>query len=81
MLAGKDGEVLGCQDQGQDRFDRGDGGVADADRRRAVLADVEIIYLGPYWQAIIREQTGQTIITRHHLKGLLDKLEALDAER
>lgn len=42
---------------------------------------VEIIYLGPYWQAIIREGDRQTIITRHSLKGLLDKLEALDAER
>ena len=43
--------------------------------------NVEIIYLGPYWQAIIREGDGQTIITRHALKGLLDKLEALDCER
>jgi len=43
--------------------------------------NVEIIYLGPYWQAIIREESGQTIITRHALKGLLDKLEALDQER
>ncbi len=42
---------------------------------------VEIIYLGPCWQAIIREEAGQTVITRYDLKGLLDKLEALDAER
>ena len=42
---------------------------------------MEIIYLGPFWQAIIREEAGQTIITRHALKGLLDKLEALDRER
>jgi hypothetical protein len=41
----------------------------------------EIIYLGPYWQAIIREGDGQTIITRRSLKALFDKLEALDAER
>lgn len=42
---------------------------------------VEIIYLGSYWQAIVREEAGQTIITRHSLKALLDKLEALDAEQ
>jgi hypothetical protein len=42
---------------------------------------VEIIYLGPDWQAIIREGDGQTIITRHSLKSLLDTLEALDRER
>lgn len=47
----------------------------------AAHPNVEIIYLGPFWQAIIREDAGQTIITRHHLKGLLDKLEALDRER
>lgn len=47
----------------------------------AARPNVEIIYLGPFWQAIIREEAGQTIITRHHLKGLLDKLEALEAER
>jgi len=40
---------------------------------------VEILYLGPYWQAIIREQAGQTVITRYELRGLLDKLESLDA--
>lgn len=39
---------------------------------------VEIIYLGPYWQAIIREDDGQTIFTRYTLKQLLDKLESLD---
>ena len=39
--------------------------------------NVEIIYLGPYWQAIIREEGGQTIITRYELRGLLDKLESL----
>ncbi len=43
--------------------------------------NVEILYLGPYWQAIIREGDGQTIITRIHLRDLLDKLEALDQER
>jgi len=47
----------------------------------AAHPEAEIIYLGPYWQAIIREGDGQTIITRHSLKGLLDKLETLDRER
>jgi hypothetical protein len=47
----------------------------------AAHPNAEIIYLGPFWQAIIREEAGQTIITRHHLKGLLDKLEALDREQ
>lgn len=46
----------------------------------AAHPDVEIIYLGPYWQAIIREGDGQTIVTRHSLKVLLDKIEALDAQ-
>jgi hypothetical protein len=45
-------------------------------------ADVEIIYLGPFWQAILREEEGgQTIITRPSLGKLLDKLESLDQER
>jgi hypothetical protein len=47
----------------------------------AAHPNVEIIYLGPYRQAIIREEAGQTIITRHALKSLLDKLEALDRRR
>ncbi len=46
----------------------------------AAHPNVEIIYIGPYWQAIIREHgDGKTIITRHSLKQLLDKLESLDA--
>ena len=48
-------------------------------RYEAAHPNMEIIYLSPVWQAIIREDAGQTIITRHHLKGLLDKLEALEA--
>ena len=50
-------------------------------RRQAYEAahpEVEIIYLGPHWQAIIREGEGMTVITRHGLKQLLDKLESLD---
>jgi hypothetical protein len=40
--------------------------------------NVEILYFGPYWQAIIREENdGKTIITRLSLKQLLDKLETL----
>lgn len=40
--------------------------------------NVEIIYLGPCWQAIIREDDGQTIFTRSDLRRLLDKLQSLD---
>jgi len=50
----------------------------------AAHPDVEIIYLSPVWQAIIREEAGQTIITRPSLGKLLDsldKLEALDQEQ
>jgi hypothetical protein len=53
-------------------------------RRHAYEAahkNVEIIYLGPVWQAIVREDAGQTIITRPSLGKLLDKLEALDQEQ
>ena len=45
----------------------------------AAHPDVEILYLGPYWQAIIREENGgRTIITRYELKALLDKLESAE---
>ena len=57
--------------------------VDQVPRREAYEAghpNVEIFYLGPYWQAIIRKEAGQTIITLYNLKGLLDKLEALDRE-
>ena len=47
----------------------------------AAHPNAEILYLGPYWQAIIREESAQTIITRIHLRDLLDKLEALDREK
>ncbi len=64
---------------------RGEPEYVDQVPRRAAYEaahpNVEIIYLGPYWQAIIREDAGQTIITRYELRGLLDKLEALDRER
>lgn len=52
--------------------------VDQVPRREAYEAahpETEIIYIGPYWQAIIREHDdGKTIITRHSLKALLDKL-------
>jgi hypothetical protein len=38
--------------------------------------NLEIIYLSPFWQAIVREDDGMTIITRTSLKRLLDKLES-----
>jgi len=41
---------------------------------------VEIRYFGPHWQAIVHEETGETVITRYGLRQLLDKLESLDAE-
>ena len=42
--------------------------------------NVEILYLGPYWKAIICEASGPTAITRVDLRRLLDELESLDAE-
>ena len=62
---------------------RGEPDYIDQVPRRAAYEaghpNVEIIYLGAYWQAIIREESGQTIITRYDLRSLLDKLESLDA--
>jgi hypothetical protein len=56
--------------------------VDQVPRREAYEAahpNVEILYFGPYWQGIVSEGEGKTIITRHSLKQLLDKLEALDS--
>jgi hypothetical protein len=47
----------------------------------AAHPNVEIIYLSPYWQAIVREDDGETIITRPSLGKLLNKMESLDEER
>jgi hypothetical protein len=47
----------------------------------AAHPDVQIIYLGPYWQAIITEENGQMIFTRHDLRSLLDKLESIEQEK
>jgi hypothetical protein len=58
--------------------------VDQVPRRQAYEAahpDVEITYHGPYWKALITEETGQTVITRYELKDVLDRLEALDRER
>ena len=44
----------------------------------AAHPEAEIIHIGPHWQAIVREENdGKTIITRHSLKQLLDKLESM----
>jgi hypothetical protein len=65
---------------------RGEPGYSDQVVRRleyeATHPDVEIIYLPPCWQAIIREvaDDGMTIITRLSLEKLLDKLESLGAD-
>jgi hypothetical protein len=40
--------------------------------------DVEILYLGPYWRAVVPEDDGETVIVRYDLRQLLDKLESLD---
>jgi hypothetical protein len=60
---------------------RGEPDYADQVVRRAEYEaahpDAEIIYLGAYWQAILREESRQTIITRDSLRKLLDKLESL----
>ena len=56
--------------------------VDQVPRRQAYEAahpNVEIHYKGPYWKAIIGENSGQTTITRIQLRQLLDALESLDA--
>ncbi len=55
--------------------------VDQVPRRQAYEAEhpnVKITYLGPIWRAIIREDNGETVITRVHLRDLLDKLELMD---
>lgn len=42
--------------------------------------NTRITYLGPYWQAVIPEDNGETVITRYELRGLLDKLESMDGD-
>jgi hypothetical protein len=40
----------------------------------------DIIYLGSWWQYILTEGNGLTVIVRFTLEELLDKLDSLDAE-
>ena len=60
---------------------RGEPDYADQVPRREayekVHPDVKITYHGGWWQAVIPEQAGETVITRYELKTLLDKLESL----
>jgi len=37
-----------------------------------------VAYFGSFWEAILREEDGVTVITRDSLAQLLDKLELLD---
>jgi hypothetical protein len=64
---------------------RGEPGYVDQVPRRAAYEaahpDVKITYYGGFWQAVIPEAAGETVITRYELKALLDKLEALDREQ
>jgi len=56
------------------------GYVDQVPRRQAYEAahpETEIIYAGAYWQAIIREEAGETVTTRYTLRELLDKLDEL----
>jgi hypothetical protein len=52
--------------------------VPRRERYQAAHPNVEIRYHGSYWQAIVREDAGEIVITRYELRGLLDKLESLD---
>ena len=45
---------------------------------QAAHPNVEVLYHGSYWQAIVREDAGEIVITRYELRALLDKLESLD---
>jgi hypothetical protein len=47
----------------------------------AAHPDVTITRHDGWWQAVIPEDAGETVITRYELKDLLDRLEAIDAER
>ena len=42
---------------------------------------MKITYHGGWWQAVIPEDADETVISRYHLRALLDKLESLDRER
>jgi hypothetical protein len=44
---------------------------------RKAHPDVIVAFGGPFWQAIVPEPRGETVITRYELKALLDKLDEL----
>ena len=53
--------------------------VARREQYQAAHPNVEILYYhGSHWQAIVREDAGEIVITRFELRALLDKLESLD---
>lgn len=45
---------------------------------QAAHPNAEILYHGSHWEAIVRDDTGEIVITRFELRALLDKLESLD---
>ena len=51
--------------------------VVRRERYETANPDVTITHDPPTWQAVIPEENGETVITRHDLKALLDKLESL----
>jgi hypothetical protein len=58
-------------------------GTAYADhlRRRAYEAahpDTRITSYGAWWQAVITGEASETVITRHKLADLLDRLDAAE---
>jgi hypothetical protein len=62
---------------------RGEPGYVDQvprrERYQETHPNVEIIYCGPHWKAIIRDEAdGSTEINRLSLEAMLNKLESLD---
>ena len=51
--------------------------VVRRERYQESHPNVEIRCHDGYWQAIIREDAAETVITRFELRALLDKLETL----
>lgn len=39
--------------------------------------DTQVIFMGTFWQSIRTEDGGVTVISRHGLEELMDKLEGL----
>ncbi len=44
----------------------------------ALHPEVDIQYLGPFWQATVQQPHGLSVVTRDSLERLLDKLEEED---